>query len=295
MAYFPKKKRSMKKKRTTKRKVVSRSGRPTKALSKMVQRIISRNIENKVHQSFYEMPVYYVSSGADAMEFRGLFPITPYTATGSPPDTCIGITYGTSQKARIGNTIRTKRAILKGILFPRARDGDLNPEPRPLEVCLWIFKLKGFGVTGGLGDTLGGAEYALENNFLQDATATGSAEGLTGQLIDVMRPVNTDGIQILHKRVFKLGYSAVSASNQGNLGDNQGYANNDFKYNQKFSINVTKYLPKVIKYDDNDDMPSIRHTYVMIAPYNADGSNSNNSSLSPCICNWSLEYTYEDA
>lgn len=277
------------------KKVVNKSRQPTRAFTKMVQAVVSRNIENKIYQAHTVMPLYYVSPTNDVMEWRGLFPLTPYTATGAPIDSTISIVQGTSQRARIGNVIRTKRAVLKGIILPYPQGSPLNPEPRPMEICMWIFKLKGFASTGALGDTLGGAEHVLENHFLQNATAGGTSEGLTGELMDVLRPVNQDVVQLLYKRVFKVGWSEVYSSNQGNLANNQKYMNNDFKYNEKFSINVTDYIPKIIKYNDNDDTPNIKNTYCMIAPYNADGVTSTNSSIVPAVCHWSLEYTYEDA
>lgn len=299
MAYFPKKKgkRSNRGKRRNlrRKKVVSKTRKPTRAFSKAVQSVISRNVENKIYQAMFIMPCYYASSSPDVMNWRGLFPITPYTSAGSPLDSTISIVQGTSQKARIGNVIRTKRAVLKGVLVPKLQDPTINPEPRPLEVCMWIFKLKGFASTGSLGDTIDGAEYVLENHFFQNATAGGTSEGLTGELMDIIRPVNQDVVQLLYKRVFKVGWSEITNSNQGNIGNNQRYLNNDFKYNQKFSIDVTKYIPKIIKYNDNDDAPNIRNTYVMICPYNADGIFSTNSSLYPLTAHWSLEYTYEDA
>lgn len=298
MPYFPKKKgkRSLRPKRSlTKRKVVSKRRSPTRAFTKMVQSVVSRNIENKIYQAHTVLPLYYVSAGSDVMEWRGLFPLTPYTASGAPIDSTISIVHGTSQRARIGNVIRTKRAVLKGVIQPYPQDATLNPNPRPLEICMWIFKLKGYASTGALGDTLGGAEHVLENHFLQNATASGTSEGLTGELMDIVRPVNQDVVQLLYKRVFKVGYSEIGTSSQATIAQNQRYMNNDFKYNQKFSINVTKYLPKIIKYNDNDDTPNIKNTYCMIAPYNADGTTSTNSNQLPATCHWSLEYTYEDA
>jgi len=105
-------------------------------------------------------------------------------------------------------------------------------------------------------------------------------------LYNVIQAPNLDRIQLLHKRIFKVGYS--SGNDSGNR------SNNDFKFNQKFSINVTKYLPKVIKFDDADQDPSIRHTYMLITPFSADGTTQSNSNI-VAQCQWELNYTFEDA
>lgn len=283
MAYFPKRKRMplRRKNRTIRPKVVTRRRAPTKNLRKMVQSIVSRNIENKTHQASLEMNVKNIlADGTTSNEFNGLFPITPYTATGAPVDSTISLVHGTGQATRIGNVVRTKSAILRGVLFPSPGNITLNPTPKAMEVCMWIFKLK----NRAFGDEITYAQSVFNNNFFQD---NAGSQGASASLIDIIRKPNQDVVNVLYKRIFKLGYAA--GTNAGNIG------NNDFKYNQKFSINVTKYIPKVIKYNDNDDSPSITHTYCMIAPYNADGTLYTDVSYTVAECHWQLDYTYEDA
>lgn len=278
MASF--KKKGLYKKRTAMRKkrVVKRSGRPTKSFTKMVQSVISRNIENKSYQASYQMDLFTpIPTGGDFV-YRGLFPLTPYDGTGVPIGASVDINQGTGQSSRIGNVIRTKRATLKGVMFPNPVSPG-NPSPKAVEVVMWIFKMKQVNGGGLLID----ANDVATSRFFQD---NNGATGLTGDLINIIQTPNQDTVNVLHKRVFKLGYSSGSAS--GNL------ANNDFKYNQKFSINVTKYLPKVIKYDDNDIDPSIRHTYCLVVPFYADGT-VGEQQFNVADCHWEIDYTYEDA
>jgi len=282
MAYFPKKKRTLRKPRTMRKKRVARvAARPSLAVKRYVKREISRQIENKTHQAELQMDVKDIlSDGSTSNEFNGLFPITPYTATGAPIGSTVSLVHGTGQATRIGNVVRTKKAILKGVLFPSPGNTTLNPTPKAMEVCMWIFRLK----NRFFGDEINYAQSVFNDNFFQ---SNASATGASGSLIDIVRAANQDVVQVMYKRVFKLGYAA--GTNAGNIG------NNDFKYNAKFSIDVTKYIPKVIKYNDNDDSPSIVHTYCMIAPYNADGSSYVNTSYTVAECHWQLHYVYEDA
>lgn len=270
--------RAYKKKRVMRRKV---STKPSLAIRRYVKRELSRQIENKTHQASYQMECHNSNTaGSMSNEFHGLIPITPYTATGAPVGTTIAITQGTGQASRIGNVIRVKRATLRGVMFPNDLNASTNPMPKAYEVCMWIFKLK----DRAFGDELTYANSVINTEFLQDNNATA---GITGELINLVQPVNKDLIHLYYKRVFKLAYAA--GTNTGNLG------NNDFKYNQKFSINVSKYVPKVIKYNDNTDMPSISHTYCLIVPFNADGTYYTDGQYEPMRCDWCLDYVYEDA
>lgn len=64
MAYFPKKKRTLKGKKriVRRRRVVKKSGKPTRAFAKAVQSVVSRNVENKIYQAMFIMPCYYASA-----------------------------------------------------------------------------------------------------------------------------------------------------------------------------------------------------------------------------------------
>lgn len=216
------------------------------------------------------------------LQFNGLFPFSPYSSVGSPAGSTVAIVSGTEQGQRVGNVIRTKYATLKGIVFPFPINNTLNPDPKPMEVCMWIFKLKRADPLGGW--YIASAEEAVSTAFFQDGN---SVSGITGELIDVMKAINQDRIQLLHKRIFKVGFASGADLTTE-------HPNNDFKLNQKFSINITKYLSKVVKYDDNDDDPSINPTYCLIQGYCADSTVQSNDRYNLRVA-WQVNYVYEDA
>lgn len=271
------KKKTLRKKSVYRKRVVKKSGRPTPALRRMVQSIVSRNIENKSRQANLQMDCRYPQSGG-VYKFNGLIPLTPYDPTGTPVDSTIHIAQGTGAASRVGNTIRTKRATLKGVLYPFPESEVYNPAPKVMEVCMWIFKVK-VPITDNFLDV----ENIIDNSFFQSSNST---TGVTGDLINIVQAPNTDTIQLLHKRVFKLGHSGGTQS--GNL------SNNDFYFNRKFNINITKYLPKVVKFDDVDQAPTIKHTYALITPFCADGTVQSNQYYG-CKCDYEINYVYEDA
>lgn len=258
------------------RKVVKPTRQPTKAFTKLVQAVISRNLENKSRQAFRtSMGCIYPQPGGSYIEY-GLVPVSPVDSTGLVVDSAIVIKQGTGQGQRVGNTIRTKYASIKGILRPNLSTADV---PVPLEVVMYIFKMK----DQSSGNTLFYANDLVANEFYQRNNSYG---GVTGELIDIVSAINQDMVHLYHKRVFKLGTSEGSTTG--------GKPNNDFAFNRKFSINITSYLPKVIKYNDDTGTPSINPLYMLILPYRADGSvRAENSS--GCFCDYEINYVYEDA
>jgi len=261
------------------RKVVKPSRQPTKAFTRLVQAVVSRNIENKSRQANLEMNLQYPQPNATALPFNGLFPLTPYDAAGTPAGSTISILQGTGQGSRVGNVIKTKYATLKGVIAPLPLSASTNPTPAPMEVCMWIFKLKDLRN----GNQLATAQDNINTQFFQSGNGT---TGVTGSLINIVQAINQDNIHLFYKRVFKVGFAAGQSG--GSI------ANNDFQYNRKFSINITKFLPKTIKFDDNTDMPSVNHVYCYIAPFKADGD-VDIGALNGATCDWEINYVYEDA
>nr|QJI53697.1 MAG: capsid protein [Cressdnaviricota sp.]QJI53699.1 MAG: capsid protein [Cressdnaviricota sp.]QKN88871.1 MAG: capsid protein [Cressdnaviricota sp.] len=269
-------KKMVKKPRVYKRKVVRK---PTKALAKLIQRVVSRNIENKSRQANLEMNLQFAQPGGTGLSFNGLIPLTPYDSVGTPAGSTIQILQGTGQGGRVGNVIKTKYATLKGVLAPLPLNATTNPAPAPMEICIWIFKLKDLRS----GNQLITAQDNINNQFFQSNNST---TGVTGSLINIVQAINQDNIHLYYKRVFKVGFAAGQAG--GSI------ANNEFSYNRKFSINITKYLPKTIKFDDNTEMPSVNHVYCYMAPFKADGAVST-GAVYGATCDWEINYIYEDA
>lgn len=288
-----KRKRNM---RRSKKKIVKRSGKPTRQFAVAVKKVIHRLAENKVRQAEGKWGVRYMSdSNTDLMVQSNLVPLSPYPQVGLAVDECLAISQGTGSSSRIGNQIQTRRAIFRGVFTPNKYDPANNPVPLPMEILLIIFKLKGVGPTGSFGDDLDGARHMLNNHLYQANYGSGqSSKGIDGQLLSLTREFNKDAVNILYKRVFKLGVANIQTSLDGDRASNQSYANNDFKYNCKFTIDCTKYLLKTYKYNDNDTETSNSNTYAFWCPFNASGFNTNNNGLFPCTLNWNLTYEFED-
>lgn len=255
------KKKVFRKKRSFKRK---RGG-----IKRLVRQEVSRNVETKGVQMYNQnrliYPVSHVNYPDNVWELG--------VGTG------MTIVQGTGQGARLGNLITTKRLMYKGTLVPLPYDASTNTVPTPAQVAMYIF----YDKTDPL------ALPAVSTNFLQNGS---SSRGFTNDLCDLMYPINTDRYRVLTRRIFKLGYASYQGS--GTDVSQQGYNNNDFKFNQNFSINLTKYYPKRVKFEDNNGIPNTRGLFCLCVPFRANGGSFGSTQV-PCGLQFFQDYRYKDA
>lgn len=278
MAYIRRKyrtKRAFAKKRTYNRKSYARKTTARKmTVKRMIRREIARNVENKTIQAYnYNFPIYHPSSTNFLNNVMEL----------GPAGSAMAISQGTGQGNRIGNTIKTKKLTWKGTIVPLPQESTTNPNPRPQQVKLWIFYDK----------TDPTAVPDPRTNFFQNGN---SSKGFQDDLADLWSPVNTDRYRILTSRTFKLGYSqyAGTAATPANQGQQQAYSNNDFKYNCDFSIDLTKYYPQIVKYNDASNAPTTRGLYALWTTVAADGAVMN-AAWTTAAAQFVQTYEYEDA
>lgn len=265
-------KRKSFKKRTFKKRVA----KLTKPVKRTIQRMISRNVENKTAQVYnYERELWPVTS----VNFptQNIFPL-------GPDPTSIVIVQGVGQGQRIGNTIKTKKLVIRGTVVPYPYDAVFNPAPGPIQVKMWVFYDKRTPVD--VPNPVAGS------NFFQSGN---TSKGFQNDLADLWSPVNSDIYRILATRTFKLGNAEYAGTSPPvSTASAQYYTNNDFKYNANFSINLTKHYPKTVKFNDNTSTPSSRGLFMMVAFFNANGTQIN-SGYRAVGMQYMQDYHYEDA
>jgi len=262
-----------KKGRRPARKVVrKRVGKKTTALAikSMIKRELARNIENKTFQYYNTGQNIYPSNHSSFL--ASIIPLSPYASY-------LAIQQSVTQQGRIGNRLKIKKLTFKGTIHANKYDITTNATPAPMHIIFWIL----------LDKTAPTTIPAPTSDFLQLGSSTVS---LQNDLMDQWAPVNTDKYRVFAKRLFKIGYS----ENVGTGGvPNQSYlANNDFKFSQNFSIDVTKYLVKNVNYNDNNATPSTRGLYLMATVVQANGANFS-STTEPAQMQYVLNLDYEDA
>jgi hypothetical protein len=263
-----------KKKRTIKRKAPLRKKRlakaPTTAMKRYVKTQIARNIENKTGTVYNLGKLIYPTTHANFTS--SIFPLSPSAVS-------VGINQGAAQGQRIGNKIKMKKCTFRGTLHPNLYNATTNPQPVPLQVVMWFF-------------------YDKENPQTVPAPLTdffqfgGTVSAMQNDLVDLWAPINTDKYRVLGKRMFKLGNSEWTTT--GSTPSAGNFTNNDFKYNQSFSINVMKWMPKEFVFRDNNSDPTTRGLYCMIQCISASGSQLG-AAIEPATLSYISDMEWEDA
>ena len=241
------------------------------AVKSYVNKSIHRQIENKTISDKDELEfASYTASSTMVCQ-----PIHPTTAT-------MNITQGVGQGQRVGNTITTRKLLLKYIIYPLPYSASNNPWPQPCEVMVWIGFLKGNRQT-----------QPAASDFLNYFQNGNASQNPASNLWDCLLPVNTDLFTICKSFRHKLGNEFVRTSDDLTLTDQQQYSNNDFKLNVERTVDVTKYINKVLKYDDTSGTPDTG-LYMWMTAVNASGT-TNVSNLLSHGMRYVMRYDYEDA
>lgn len=138
---------------------------------------------------------------------------------------------GDSEANRDGNTVRVRSLIVRGHVNVTPYNVATNILRTPHFARIWIGRLQSTILSPIAGDIAG---------LLEINAGAGAWQGLP---IDLHTRTNNDLWKIVYTKTFKLG----------NNGDNpafQVYSGSDHKLSGTFRFNLTKKLPKVLKFDD---------------------------------------------
>lgn len=260
------------------RKRTNKGKKPSLAIKRYVKRVIHSQIENK---SFTTEQSETMSAPSNALGFQAanIVQLTPSNATNS----LYTIIQGTGQGARVGNVINCRKAVFRAIFYPQSYNVTSNPTPKPLDICIWIFSVK----RGLPGYTVLDAWTRFNADFFGNGSGS---NGTFNNLYDLVSDTNSDVLQVHYKRIVKLGASSAILQTGGSA----QFANNDYKYNQMLKINLTKYMPKRITFNDSDNNSTSRQLFLLACPYNADGTTIPSTTL-PCSWFYGFDMIYEDA
>jgi len=223
--------------------VVVKYNYPKKKMSfaKRVNQIISRNNENKFTSTIAINNPISVFIGSGAYNFFVWTPgadVVNYRLFNLP--------VGASEGNRIGNTIKLKRWIIKGLIQPKFNAGSGSPlNGRTLVnsyvgyVDIYFGKyLKNSGVVSP-------ALTGLYQNGAQQSTPSCKST-------DMLNPLNKDAYKVYYHRRFKMGSASDSQTYASTDPSTTHPGNNDFKVSQTFGFDVCKYIlkDKNLKFND---------------------------------------------
>lgn len=251
------------------RRKATRKPKVSKSVRSYVKKTLHTNIENKTASYSLSFNITDYATQTNSLSPFVLSPYTSWTAIGQ----------GVQQGQRLGNQIMTRKAILRYVITTNPYNISSNPYPAPQIVKMWFGYQKNKPLEN----------VANQTSFFQNGSGSITP---TGGLSDLVRPINQDLFKIYTSRTFKLGYSNYGGS--GTNPANQSFSNNDYKFNHVGSIDVTKYMQKLVKFNDSVDTPTNGHILVCyMEAIRADGVTPNTAA--PVNCTFMMDYTYEDA
>lgn len=246
----------------------------TTAVKKYVKSTIHRQIENKCVQ---------INGGVsfgnylESPDFNA-FPICPLAGIWSIPQ-------GVLQGNRVGNQIKTRKVYLNYIVRPQPYDAVANPLPRPLNIQLMLGYVK---------NTPCFQPAALDIQQLFQSGSSVSAP--IGSNRDIISVINTDYWTIKKRWNHKIGNSnfggtTASAPDQS---QNQFYANNDYKLNAIMRMDITKYVPSLLQFNDSGVTPTSKNLFFMYYAVAATGP-TNSATVLPANMEFWIDFHFEDA
>lgn len=246
------------------------------AVKALVNRTINRLTETKTARYNFNGDIAYYN-GSIFSSGASIIPISPYTGY-------LAINQGTGQGDRIGNTIRPYNVKLRFMLQPAGYNATYNPAPQPHVVRMIIFKSKNYG-----NSTL---QTTLPSLFQNGDTAAAPVSSLQ----DAVFPLNRDLYSIYEDRIIKVGCAASNGT--GGAAGYQYLSNNDFELCPRVVIDVTKYLPSRITFNDTSAVSTPNDTalYVTFLACRSDGTTpAAANTLTPLFCWGCVDFQFKDA
>lgn len=196
-----------------------------------------------------------------------------------------GIPNGTLNGQRIGNEIKARRLTFKGFInWDSSRIAQEDYTHIPLYVKMFVFRRK---TDLDNPATYSGLLGVGEDDILMNGSTPAPP---TNKLSDFNKPFNTEVYKIYKVRTFKLGPAAV-----GNTPTTSGQWNNDFKFSQRFSIDLSKHINKIKYQDGNVAFQTNVAFYVGFLVAFANNSPIGPLNKPPVEIHYTVNMNYEDA
>jgi len=257
------------KKRSYKKRSPLRKPTVSKAVKQYVKKSIHVAAENKIVNFNQAQNFGNILNNASMYAY----PVLPYTGFGTIPQ---GITQG----SRIANSVTIRKVMLKYVLTSRGYNVDSNPFPAPTVVQMFLGRLKGCP-----GELPAAADF---NNLFQLGS---SVLAVQGNITDVVSDINKDYWDIQKGWTHKVGYAGYNGT--GSIAASQYFNNNDYKLNVIKRLDITKYVQKVLKFNDSNNTVQGKNLFFFFQALNAQGG-TNGSTVLPCTINYWIDIQYED-
>lgn len=203
---------------------------PKVSFAKRVNAIVSKNVENKCSSVYnYEAPI--ADTGGSYTSWNW-FLVNNFMNIPS-----FQVAQGTGQNQRVGNSIKLKKWIIKGVISP------YNSSYQVTEALSLERSFQGY-VTIYFGRRTDSNEITADLGALFQAG--NSSRAPMGRREDIMTAINKDVYKVYYKRRFKVGAASGQNSSTNVM------PNNDFDLCKTFGFDVCKHIMKngTIRFND---------------------------------------------
>lgn len=277
----PRRRNGLKSKKTAPKRKAPAAAKPSKALSKAVDKVLARKIETKVIQQWATMNVRCLQSTTTQAQFLNTSLCLTPQGNGSVAIQQLYpiIGNGIGQDQRIGDECKIKNQYFDYIINANPYDAVTNTLVQPHIVTMYFIKPKN---QDSLGLSVLEIVASSAANFFENQLNAES--GMTGTFLDHLRRVDTDNFQVVATRTHKVGYSAqLNTLNQGSV-----FPNNDYKQMYKGRVKIAGYNWKV----DRNEVYQGRNIFMFATYTNLNGTApAANQSASTITFNLSTYYT----
>lgn len=195
-----------------------------------------------------------------------------------------GVSQNTQNGGRIGDKILCKKLNFAGFInWDSSKLEQQMYRHLPMYVKMFVFRRK---------DTLDNpAQYTGTGGTGEDTILMNgpSASPPINKLSDMNKPFNTDVYKIYKTKLFKLGPAAV-----GDTPNTSGQWNNDFKFSQRFNIDLSKHVHQIV-YSEGQNYQTNCAFYVGFLIAFGNNANIDASAKPPVEIHYTVNMTYEDA
>lgn len=262
------------KKTKSKRRPLRRAKKTTSTVSLATKQYVNKVLHTAIENKSVQINGGYSFAGVASDPDLNAYPMCPLSTFWS-------IGQGVGAGSRVGNDIKVRKVMLNYVLRPLPYDVITNPFPQPQEILL---------ILGYVKNTPSFAPIAGDiNGLFQSGNTT---TGPIGSLRDIIAVPNTDYWVIKKKWSHKLGYANYGGT--GTLPAQQSFSNNDFKLNIVKRLDITKFIPKTVNFNDTNVTVNTKNLFFMQEAVPCNGSSFAAGQLTANIEFW-IDFHYEDA
>lgn len=275
-----------------KRRAVAKRGRMARKMKRTAYRATTRRAQISTMRRIAKKEVNKLAEHKEFKVGTSNQPLFSFPSTATIPnnfnsnnilDTSIAyqnIAQGTGEGNRIGNEITLSQLRFSFIINYNAAI------TQPQFVRMWVVTYKFDPNNAQTADVWSSVQNGVTSsaNFFDNGN---SSNGMLGTMLDLIAPVNTDVMTVHKCKTYKIG-CATAPSGGATAG------NNDFKYAVKDYIDLLKYVPKRVKYNDTATTSFNKKVFIIFECLAADGTVVNDTAPARCLINYFYNVKWTD-